>query len=634
MSEPHAGAPAVADGGGTRLCLLGTPGAGKTCFLAGLAVLADPDADTALRVHPEDLAGLRLFTRLRGDLRGGRWPAKTVLTEPVVVSVRRDGHAATLRVMDYGGEALREQFAAGTGDHATAEVRAHVLGSEAAVLVLDPERDLDAAADEARRTPVQALHEIRRAAGVTRPLDVAVVLSKADRLPELSDPRAARRFLARQAPGLWTRLNELGGDGAGGRVGVFPVTAVGRATPPGEPPPPDPRPDGYDALFAWLLRRRIRRARWAKWGAAVLAAAAVSGVVTFGWGTWRVKEKVDTDRRVSVAADPATPTETLVGEAAPDAPAEVAVPARENLDAKLDALETRLSDALGEAAVRDVLRELAPFLKATPVIRVRAEGLREAAREKLDDLAFARVRDAYGPPTAANFPAVAADYLQGDTARAHAGTVRGWMEIVRRAEWVRDRRRIAALPAGSPDGLRAKADAIDAHVAAFPEKYTDLGTRRLRRAADLARRFGGRARYEVTLVRSGGLASPRDHALFVSVGGKRLQKFTSNGEVRGMTWNESFPITWRSGETVGVELFEYEYGDESVAWFTADDPLALRLFHGRQSPTRWAGDWRSDSPDLFLECAVTGITDEDWDVLRRYIDPGASWESLPGGDGD
>ncbi len=49
-----------------RVCLLGSEGSGKTCFLAGLAILAEPNRHTRITVSPTDTPSVDYFDELRG----------------------------------------------------------------------------------------------------------------------------------------------------------------------------------------------------------------------------------------------------------------------------------------------------------------------------------------------------------------------------------------------------------------------------------------------------------------------------------------------------------------------------------------------------------------------------------------
>ena len=49
-----------------RVCLLGSEGSGKTCFLAGLAILAEPNRHTRITVSPTDTPSVDYFDESRG----------------------------------------------------------------------------------------------------------------------------------------------------------------------------------------------------------------------------------------------------------------------------------------------------------------------------------------------------------------------------------------------------------------------------------------------------------------------------------------------------------------------------------------------------------------------------------------
>ena len=57
-----------------KVCLLGATGAGKTCFLAGLAVLSEPDRKSIIDVLHDNKGTADYLDSLQDTLRSGNWP--------------------------------------------------------------------------------------------------------------------------------------------------------------------------------------------------------------------------------------------------------------------------------------------------------------------------------------------------------------------------------------------------------------------------------------------------------------------------------------------------------------------------------------------------------------------------------
>src|SRR5438552_2831878 len=99
----------MSDSAANRLCapvrvsVLGSPAAGKTCFLAGLGVLREADRDTPVQVIAAGATVDRL-NELAADLRGRRWPPATTITELHELTVVVGGQALRCLIVDYPGE--------------------------------------------------------------------------------------------------------------------------------------------------------------------------------------------------------------------------------------------------------------------------------------------------------------------------------------------------------------------------------------------------------------------------------------------------------------------------------------------------------------------------------------------------
>ena len=72
-----------------RVCLLGSEGSGKTCFLAGLAILGEPNRASPLTVTPTDQVTASYLDELANTLRRQEWPPPTNMTNPPSASGSR-----------------------------------------------------------------------------------------------------------------------------------------------------------------------------------------------------------------------------------------------------------------------------------------------------------------------------------------------------------------------------------------------------------------------------------------------------------------------------------------------------------------------------------------------------------------
>ncbi len=614
---------------GVGVALLGRPAAGKSCFLAGLSLLTDADNQSPLTITPQNAEGMKLFNELRQRLQDGQWPDKTFQNQKFDVAVTKAGRKAVLTLLEASGEAILDAAVKGGKDAAAEQVKEHFGDAEALLIVLDPDSDFGPRASDARVAAVQAVAENRTGARTGRLADVAIILSKADRHPNLTDRKAAEQFVREKSPGLWNKLSESADS-----LAAFPISATGGQTADGSPPT-DPRPTGYDELFSWLLRRRSKRAFWIKWGAALLVASVLGMVVFLGVGIAKARHEQNVQHAFALLSDPETTVQEAVEVADGLDDERVQRELVAKLNENLSQLERELVRERSEEAIgrlRDQLSAVSNVKSAS--IRGRVETLLATADKKLDDLVYERVSGAYGPPMLPGFESVADEYVNAAFANSgRKAEVSRWLKELHDARFEDARRVISALPKSSSEDMVRKAAAIDEHMEKFSAKYSETGRVKVRRAATLARQFAGTHHYTVTLQNSGGLDQSRTHAIFVDVNGVRVHEFQSGGRLKSKTWNEEFKINWRVGQTIKIELYDYEWGNETIARFDGSGPINLRILRGRRSPTRWNEGWRSRAPDVYVTCNVEDLSESDWEVVSDYIYPGSKWDrSLSGND--
>ena len=268
------------------VCMLGLMAAGKSTFLAGLAILGEPDRGSGLTVRGLNEKSVSYLKELGDTLRLRRWPGPTNVVNLFEIEVIAAGQVLNLLILDYPGDDFRVQlqrFVAGAAE----ELRTRLAEAEACLLLLDPERELrpeSELTDAERNVQIDRLSALvhtvadlrskrqtvsaaaaptgnakaHAARGKSPGLfpDLAVVVTKADLVPELPTSAAAEAFLQRRVPNVLARLQENARH-----VRCFAVSAVGETerTPEGHVIPATRgrlAPRGYLELFRWLVRRR------------------------------------------------------------------------------------------------------------------------------------------------------------------------------------------------------------------------------------------------------------------------------------------------------------------------------------------------------------------------------------------
>ena len=181
-----------------KVCLLGASGAGKTCFIAGLAVLSEPDRASIITVLHDNKSTADYLDSLQDTLRSGQWPPPNNATFILDMTVIVEGRAIDLRIVDYPGEdftgALRTLDIAEIDELYRFSKQAQIF-----LLLFSPHRDL--AADDAdtatktliarQRAHLQAITQVwkDRELGTpgedkrSHPVELGLVLTQCDRVP-------------------------------------------------------------------------------------------------------------------------------------------------------------------------------------------------------------------------------------------------------------------------------------------------------------------------------------------------------------------------------------------------------------------------------------------------------------------
>ena len=111
-----------------RVQMLGGSGVGKTCFVAGLALLNEQsDRQSFVLVKHKDSETKAVFDSLRQVLAGGRWPAKTSLASKLKFVVKTKRQRANVELSDFAGESFTDAMQRGNESQAAQQVQAMVL---------------------------------------------------------------------------------------------------------------------------------------------------------------------------------------------------------------------------------------------------------------------------------------------------------------------------------------------------------------------------------------------------------------------------------------------------------------------------------------------------------------------------
>ena len=654
--------------------LIGTEGTGKTCFLAGLAVLGlDPIGKTPFLVLPPDEETKRYLNNLMGTLQNGSWMPPTNISTLIRFDLFLKQTKTTLRlqVLDYSGESFKKAFNELTPE-AAQMFSEHLAKSKVVLLLLDANDLVSIRSEEDRRL----LSEKIRAqfAAVWEKMgegtDIGILVTKSDAIPDLKHAaagrsrglRAAELFVEEYLGDFKDTLRALahieGFQGIGNidnrKIVFFPVSAVGDTdAETGRPAKDKLKPYGYDAVFQWIAERPERLMTKKGWSVALIAlifivgGLAAAGLYRGGGGV--ITENREEEFRAMMENQNLTLVEKLE-----QANAFVARPLvtetpvmrelRRNLvDGELVRLRARIDDARDNRALEEIRGELVQLEElgaggAENELRLQKETVDRA----LEDYYFDRVNNA-NERKDPNFESYAGDFLDRYPNAPRTAEVKKMLD-----QWGLDRMRLARslindIAVSSPSQLRNKMERVGSFLREYEGRLTPSEQEEMRNAMALSRQFLESTDYTVTLKQYGGFATGRGYVrLNIAIGeNKNTVHTSSSGSVMTLNPGSTFNVRWQSGEKMELEL-ETGIGPPSgwvkVAsreWSSID---AIALLNGRQRltpATSGAGGWDWSLPSrmaaggYFVVCEIPDISQEQWKAFEKYIKPGSGWRETP-----
>ena len=617
-----------------RVCILGSEGAGKTCFLAGLAIVGEPNGSSSLTVTPKDSTTAATLGELSQTLRRGEWPPATNMTTVLTIRIAIDSDVIELVLVDYPGEDFREALRTLRHDQIEA-LKRHLDEADAILLLFDPKSDLlhsNLTQDdliERQMAHLQAITGIaderlqKATSPLRRHLDLGIVITKAYMVESLHSREDAKLFFRHHAPELDRRLQSHATH-----VDYFAVSAIGpqplstasasssRST--GNPP----RPFGYEELFRWVrARQRWRANQKMRFGAMVATIA----VVALGLG-YLVTTSYQQRQDLSILNSPHRSVMDKLEATRSISDPYVLRERSKLLEAEISRLKTEMEQATSEESLLNLKTQIGQLQEASP--GVRASGLKDLHNQtvaRLENLRFTQVKDAFDQKKQ-NVDGLATRYLTDFPNGPNAQTIRSILQQIRASEEYNARKQIKAIRISDIPTLRTKCERILEYLEKYKPDPKDDEAVRMRRAAELGNRFTIQNAYTVSLKRSGGFRDSRYQGVRLIVRDKQLEEHLSAGASRDVTWEKPpLILQWQAGESIKIVLRDLEYVDEDVAWSEDRSPLAFRLLGRRQILDQFAGNWKDRCDEAYIEFTIDEIPTSDWDMIAEYLEPGEAW---------
>jgi hypothetical protein len=643
--------------------LIGTEGTGKTCFLAGLAVLGlNPINKTPLHIYAQEETTKKYLNNLKDTLQNGSWVPPTN-TSPLIgfdLFLNRSKKTVRLQMLDYSGESFRKAFNELTPE--TAQMFSeHIAKSEVVLLLLDA-NDLLNAHDENLRRLLNEKIQAQLAAvweKTGRETDIGILVTKSDTIPELKSAsaktdygaRAAEQFVKEHLDDFMETLRKKakmeGFDlrnirNIDNRTIVFyPVSAVGETDPEtGRPVKNGLTPFGYDAVFQWIAARQ-KRYVWRKFLFILACMIVFLGIGCFFFAgstieLWRqendfrnlmnhphlsVHEKLERARTFVLETN--NMRELRIG----------------IIDKALVSLQERVSNARDIRALEEIRSELVTLEElGVGGLENELRILKEKVDETLKGHHFAQVKTAHEVKSS-DFEFYAKQFLDRYPNAPEGETVHEWLYQASRDRMRTAKSRIHVIAVTSPLQLQNKAERISSFLRDFDNELKPDERKEIRDAVDLAKKFLESTDYTVTLKRYGGFAYMEDILLKITANGVVHEIHRSSGKVQTANPGKTFNVRWKSGERIDLEIQAYAgrlYGGvEKAASIGSNETDAVVLLNGRTqlTPAVHSWDWRLPKymapGGYFVECEIQGISREQWKAFENYVKPGNKWREEP-----
>lgn len=619
-----------------NVCLLGSPAAGKTCFIAGLAILGEPDRNSPFTIASKG-SSHQYLRELGKTLRSRAWPPATNVTERIETAIQFKGGDLHLTLLDYPGGHYKDQLAS-LETSTIRELEKTYQEADVFLMLMDPMLDIlshDGMTPEGREQLIErqtahiqsAMHSLRREGGrKDHPVELGLVITKADRHPELLSPLSARKFVEAHAPNLLDRLDMA--LGAKGKTRVFAVSAIGISPDASENllPPKVIEPAGYEQLFDWLYRLQW----WKQWGGAVrkagmaAAAAAVLLLAVLSWigaDNSSYRDEMTSTRKSALEklALPSPLFSLFVN------PAELRLGvAREEAG--------RIKEKVRDSVDLSQLEELAGLVRKIAEAKPPAIGdfdrLTEEILKNQERMLFNMIASARNGSPGSCFD-LCDKYLITFPLGENAENVKGIKNAILIGHQEKDALAIRQIVCTNGKHMLAKADLIDAYAKKHKPKVSEA----MQRAIGLARQLADTNTYRVkTKSFTGFQRSYHIYATYNENGNNHT--FKSLGEGKQFQWpDQNISLKWKVGERISLEIGDDGYfSNPTIAKFPFPDEFDSLLRLMDSVPLTPDPGYAKEN-GILIQVEITApngasITPQRHNAFRDFIHPGKAWDNM------
>lgn len=601
-----------------RIQMLGGSGVGKTCFLAGLALLNE-QSDGQSFVLPTDDATKAVFETLRETLSKGKWPAKTTIVDVLSFTVFRGTRRIDVRLSDFAGESFSDAMKRGNTSEAAMQIRSLVSDADMLLVLLDGAA-VDRGTDFSGASLIQGVFERIGAEG-RGDLDVAVVLTKSDLCVNVpirtSDD--LKQIVQDRVPDLARFLEEHRIQTAWIPVSVCGPDATDES---GSPIYASLSPQGYETIFEQSFRRRnVSRNRRFKLIAAIAGLTLVLGV---GGLLHRAHKEAE---QAADIADPNIQIWTIQ----PVSPANEQR-LRERYAARFEKLEKAIEASGNDESIQLVLKQANNFPETHErLVEPGLSKLRAKAAMRKEQLLHQAVINCQQLGTGDCVPLIGR-YLSEFPDGPNADDLRKQLGNIKTERYLTARGHVKAVPVTSTEALKQKIAAITEFLRDYDQDLPEEQKAAITGARDIAAELITSRQYHCKLIRTSGMDTPRDHGVEIFIDRDRIANYDESGDVSEKNWNQEFTLTWQPGQQIQAKLVNYDTRDQDMAYFENNTPLAIVLLAGEQTPSRyattdkWGGtDFTLTRPKFKIKFECRELPPEKLQIISDYLLPGDKW---------
>jgi len=567
-----------------KAVILGSTAAGKSTFIGGLGLLGSADRNLGIQVHAKENAdskGLVYLKRLKSFLNNQEWPPPSHTTEVIELSFIYKSSVIEITLIDYPGIDFQEELSKLDSEKNPALFKAY-QDADFLIILLDAKVDLNIGNDGSAVLKNQALERQESILQVIRekmlqknatifdlinnlrlkriPLNIALVITKIDQLPQIQNSEDAENLIKNEAKNFYDNILNLDS-----KVEVFALSAVGNTElieVEGRKilmPAKVLNPVGYDEIFDWIIKVR----KTVSWGPTIVYAGLV-GLLLILFSCLLLIQKNEV--QVIIADGNLTPTQKLerIKNVFIGIPVFLNDEEAKNrlIDSIAEGFEKRIAGLPGDGeALYQEIKEIEKIRVVYPRIQSRLESILEQAYAKREDALFEKIKITYSENDS-DFIKKANVFLREFPNGRHGPKVRELIEENKNSEMEKEKVYLHNFQITTSNTLLEKSKLIKAFLTKWKtqikeEQFTSMI--KSAQVAELLAGIGTTVSVEIGIDKTKGLQKSLYHYLEISLNDSKTpiyQTKTSGYATEWMWAIDNIKSSWKVGDSIQILLRE------------------------------------------------------------------------------